>query len=89
MIDIYQGHHYEPTQAQASAISLKRGMDNECADGSFKVKDDRDYKAYLDAVKEGYLKESDIDRGAHPPFYRTYEAWHFRPARYGAIHQNR
>jgi beta-glucosidase len=62
VIDIYQGHHYEPTQPRASATSLRRGMDNECADGSFEVKDDRDYKAYLDAVKEGYLKESDIDR---------------------------
>jgi beta-glucosidase len=62
VIDIYQGHHYEPTQPRASAVSLKRGMDNECADGSFTVKDDRDYRAYLDAVREGYLKESDIDR---------------------------
>jgi beta-glucosidase len=61
VIDIYQGHHYEPTQAQASAISLKRGMDNECVDFTFKVKDNHDYKPYLDAVKEGYLKEGDID----------------------------
>jgi beta-glucosidase len=28
---------------------------------SFKVKDDHDYKPYLDAVKAGLLKESDID----------------------------
>jgi beta-glucosidase len=62
IVDVYRGHQYEPTQPQASAISLKRGMDNECADGGFKVNDDHDYKAYLDAVKEGYLKESDIDR---------------------------
>jgi len=61
VIDIYRGHHYEPTQAQASAISLKRGMDNECVDFTFKVKDNHDYKPYLDAVKEGNLKESDID----------------------------
>jgi beta-glucosidase len=61
VIDIDQGHHYEPTQAQASAISLKRGMDNECVDFTFKVEDNHDYKPYLDAVKEGYLKESDID----------------------------
>jgi len=60
--DIYEGHHYEPTQAQASAISLQRGMDNECVDGLAKVTNDHDYKPYLDAVKEGYLKESDIDR---------------------------
>ncbi|HTX74612.1 MAG TPA: glycoside hydrolase family 3 C-terminal domain-containing protein [Terracidiphilus sp.] len=60
--NILDGHHYEPTQAQASAISLERGMDNECIDFTSKVKDDHDYKPYLDAVKEGYLKESDIDR---------------------------
>jgi beta-glucosidase len=62
VVDIYSGHRYRPTQAQASAISLKRGMDNECADFFQKVQDDHDYKPYLDAVKEGYLKESDIDR---------------------------
>jgi len=61
VIDIYQGHRYKPTQPQASAISLQRGMDNECVDYVFKVKDDHDYKPYLDAVKQGYLKESDID----------------------------
>jgi beta-glucosidase len=51
--DIFDGHHYEPSQAQASAISLRSGMDNECVGG--------DYKPYLDAVKQGYLKESEID----------------------------
>ena len=61
VIDIYQHHRYQPTQAQASAISLQRGMDNECVDFKFKVKDNHDYKPYLDAVKQGYLKESDID----------------------------
>jgi beta-glucosidase len=61
VLDIFNGHHFEPSQAQASAISLKRGMDNECVDFTFKVQDNHDYKPYLDAVKEGYLKESDID----------------------------
>jgi beta-glucosidase len=59
--DIFEGHHFEPTQAQASAISLQRGMDNECIDFRAKVQDDHDYKPYVDAVKAGYLKESDID----------------------------
>jgi beta-glucosidase len=59
--DIFEGHHYEPTQAQASAISLERGMDNECVDFRAKVRDDHDYKPYVDAVKAGYLKESEID----------------------------
>jgi len=28
--NIFDGHKYKPTQAEASAISLQRGMDNEC-----------------------------------------------------------
>jgi beta-glucosidase len=59
--DIFNGHHYRPTQAQASAISLTRGMDNECADFFAKVNDDHDYKPYVDAVRQGYLAESDVD----------------------------
>ncbi|WP_229740840.1 glycoside hydrolase family 3 C-terminal domain-containing protein [Silvibacterium dinghuense] len=61
VVDIYRNHHFKPSQPESSAISLKRGMDNECVDFTFKVKDDHDYKPYLDAVKQGYLKESDID----------------------------
>lgn len=59
--DIFNGHRYRPTQAQASAISLTRGMDNECADFFAKVKDDHDYRPYVDAVRQGYLSESAID----------------------------
>jgi beta-glucosidase len=59
--NIFDGHHYKSTQAEASAISLKRGMDNECIDFVDKVTDNHDYAPYLAAVKQGYLKESDID----------------------------
>jgi beta-glucosidase len=59
--NIYSGHHYRPTQAEASAISLQIGMDNECIDFFTKVTDDHDYAPYLEAVKKGYLKESEID----------------------------
>ena len=61
VLDIHDGHKFKPTQPEASAISLQRGMDNECVDFTFKVADDHDYKPYLDAVKQGFLKESDID----------------------------
>jgi beta-glucosidase len=61
VIDIFHGHSFKPSQPEASAISLQRGMDNECVDFTFKVNDDHDYKPYLDAVKQGFLKESDID----------------------------
>jgi len=59
--NIVDGHHYKPTQAEGSAISLQRGMDNECIDFRAKVHDDHDYKPYIDAVKQGSLKESEID----------------------------
>jgi beta-glucosidase len=62
VVDIFQNHHFKPTQAAASGISLQRGMDNECVDFTFKVKDNHDYKPYLDAVQAGDLKESDIDK---------------------------
>jgi beta-glucosidase len=59
--DIFSGHHFKPSQPEASAISLQRGMDNECGDFFTKVTDDHDYRAYLDAVKLGFLKETEID----------------------------
>jgi beta-glucosidase len=61
VIDIFEGHHFRPTQAQSSGISLLKGMDNECADFFTKVTDDHDYKPYIDAVKQGYIKESVMD----------------------------
>lgn len=59
--NIFRDHHYRPTQPQASAISLQRGMDNECIDGGDKVTDDHDYKPYVEAVQQGYLPESAMD----------------------------
>jgi len=59
--DIFEGHRYRATQPQASAISLERGMDNECIDFFEKVKDDHDYRPYIAAVQQGYLSESAMD----------------------------
>jgi beta-glucosidase len=59
--DIANGHKFRPSQAESSAISVQRGMDNECIDFRAKVLDDHDYRPYIDAVKQGYLKESEID----------------------------
>jgi beta-glucosidase len=58
--DVFENHHYAANQPAASAISLQRGMDNECLTVGV-VKNDHDYKPYLEAVKQGDLKESDID----------------------------
>ena len=60
VINIFRDHHFTKTQPEASALAVQRGMDNECIDFA-KVKDDHDYKPYLDAYKQGFLKESEID----------------------------
>ena len=88
VIDIFEGHHYRPTQAQASAISLTRGMDNECADFFAKVNDNHDYKPYIDAVQEGYLSTEGGGPGAGAAVYGAHEAGHVRPAGDGALYKD-
>ncbi|HTQ97072.1 MAG TPA: glycoside hydrolase family 3 N-terminal domain-containing protein, partial [Candidatus Acidoferrum sp.] len=60
IVNIFHDHQFTKTQPEASALAIQRGMDNECIDFA-KVKDDHDYKPYLDAYQQGFLKESQID----------------------------
>jgi beta-glucosidase len=62
IVDLYQGHHFVNSQAEAAAAAIKTGMDNECADFFTLTKDDHDYKPFIDAVKQGLLTEADLDR---------------------------
>ena len=59
--DIQRGHQFTQTMAEAAAISLKRGTDNDCADFGQKAADNSDYVKYVDAVKQGLLSEKDVD----------------------------
>jgi beta-glucosidase len=59
--DIFNGHHFTKSVAEAGAVALKTGMDNECADFFTTVTDNSDYVKFLDAVKRGFLSEKDID----------------------------
>jgi len=61
IVDIFEGHHFVKSRAEAAAAAIKTGMDNECIDFFSKVTDDHDYKPYLEAVKQGFLSEADID----------------------------
>jgi beta-glucosidase len=58
--DVSANHHYRPTQAQGVAISVIRGMDNECVTFTSRFGEPVD-KAYIDAVQQGYLPESALD----------------------------
>ncbi len=61
VVDIFQGHKFTKSLAEAAAVSMKTGMDNECADFFTKANDNSDYAPYVDAVKQGLLSEKVID----------------------------
>jgi beta-glucosidase len=61
IVDIFEGHKFVKSQAEAAAVAIKTGMDNECADFFTITKDDHDYKPFVDAVKQGLLTEADLD----------------------------
>jgi beta-glucosidase len=58
--DIAANHRYRPTQAQGVAISVIRGMDNECVTFTSRFGEPVE-KAYIDAVQQGYLPERTLD----------------------------
>ncbi len=58
--DIFENHHYRASQPEASAISLERGMDNECITFGDVTGHD-DYQPYIDAMKKGLLSQSAVD----------------------------
>lgn len=58
--DVAANHRYRPTQAQGAAISVIRGMDNECVTFTKRFGEPVE-KAYIDAVQQGYLPEGTLD----------------------------
>lgn len=53
--DIERGHHYVKTREEAAAVSMTRGTDLDCNEPG------NDSTPYLNAVKQGLLKEKDLD----------------------------
>ena len=58
--DVAANHRYRATQAQGAAISVIRGMDNECVTFTSRFGEPVE-KAYIDAVQQGYLPETTLD----------------------------
>jgi beta-glucosidase len=77
--DIERGHHFTRTMAEAAAISLKRGTDNDCADFGQKAVDNSDYVKYVDAVKQGLLSEKDVDVAVKRLFTARFQLGMFDP----------
>ena len=88
IVDIFQGHKFVKSQAEAAAVAIKTGMDNECADFFTITKDDHDYKPFVDAVKQGLLTEADLDTSLEAAVYRPHAAGNVRSAGHGALCQD-
>ena len=77
--DVAANHRYRPTQAQGAAISVIRGMDNECVTFTSRYGEPVD-KAYIDAVQQGYLPESTLDTALIRLFTARMKLGMFDPA---------
>jgi beta-glucosidase len=61
VIDIHEGHEARTTAAEGAAMALLAGTDLECGTGSWAPGTPDSFPALADAVKQGLVKESDID----------------------------
>jgi len=77
--DIFNGHKYTKSMAEAAGLSLKKGMDNDCADFYRVMRDNSDYVRFIDAVKQGFLTEKDIDVSLRRTFTARFRLGMFDP----------
>jgi beta-glucosidase len=77
--DIATGHKYAETVAEAAAVSLKHGVDNDCSTYSAVVEGSYDYQRYVDAVKQGLVPESVVDQSLRRLFLARMKLGLFDP----------
>jgi beta-glucosidase len=68
--DITTGHKYAPSMAEASAIAVKTGTDLTCGN---------EYRTLLEAVKNGSITETEINRAAERLFVARIKLGDFDP----------
>ena len=60
--DIETGHKYAKSAAEAGALAIKAGLDNDCTTSAFfGSSGPPDYQRYIDALKQGLLTEAEVD----------------------------
>jgi beta-glucosidase len=60
--DIETGHKYAKSAAEAGALAIKAGLDNDCTTSGFRRgSGPPDYQRYVDALKQGLLSEAEVD----------------------------
>ena len=68
--DIFRGHKYKATAAEASAAAVKAGTDLTCG---------TEYRSLVDAVKTGLISEREIDRSLERLFVARFKLGMFDP----------
>jgi len=68
--DIYRGHKYKATAAEASAVAVKAGTDLTCG---------TEYRSLVEAVKTGLITEPEIDRSLARLFVARFRLGMFDP----------
>ena len=60
--DIERGHHFTKTVAEAAAVSLQHGVDNDCTEYGRMSGPTSDYDRYADAMKQGLVSQAVVDQ---------------------------
>ncbi len=68
--DIFRGHKYKATAAEASAVAVKAGTDLTCGN---------EYRSLVEAVKSGLITEAEIDRALERLFTARFQLGMFDP----------
>lgn len=77
--DIERGHHFTKTVAEAAAVSLKHGVDNDCSTWTLTVKTDADYVRYKDAMAQGLVSMEVVDESLKRLFLARMKLGMFDP----------
>jgi beta-glucosidase len=78
--DITYGHHYVKDINEAAAVSVKHGVDVDCADYWLVQRKEPDYSRYVDAMKLGLLPEAAVDESLKRLFMAQMRLGLFDPA---------
>jgi beta-glucosidase len=78
--DITYGHHYVKDINEAAAVSVKHGVDVDCADYWLVKRKEPDYSRYADAMKLGLLPEAAVDESLRRLFMAQMRLGLFDPA---------
>ncbi|MDE3168006.1 MAG: glycoside hydrolase family 3 C-terminal domain-containing protein, partial [Acidobacteriota bacterium] len=68
--DIFHGHNYKPTAAEASALAVKAGTDLTCG---------TEYRSLVQAVESGLITEAEINRSLERLFVARFKLGMFDP----------